>query len=308
MSASPRGAAPVRVAADGCEGRGFRAARSFALISLSIAALFLGMRSEARAQAPERADSTIVDSLPVPVPIRTPPSLAEATSHRGISLTEFDEPAYERRADLPFRAVPPRTEYPQVSVGLGAGYFATGFRGAGAAFRAVEDSIRRTGYAVPEGSTPHGTAVYVVSLNVIASPRYGATLQVGESGDQDTDIHLAGGLVWARWLPAPMPGVAFAAGLGAGACHLRLTRRYSAIISPVIGGTYTTLEYIRFEGGGAYGTVAGRVSLQSSAHSAFEGMIQYVGMGDASGEVDGAGRQSINASGVVAGLSYLIVF
>jgi hypothetical protein len=271
-----------------------------------LAMLTVAMPDGARAQQPGSPDTTRADSLPSAAAIPTKPTLLTTPTPHSNSLTSFDDPEKEHRTYLPFASNPAPRTYPDVSLGVGSAYYASSFRGAEKAFEVVEDSIRRAGYDVPVTTNVHSGGIYVLALNVSASPRLGGTLQLGKTGDRNNEVRLVGGLVWGSWASPEARKLSLSAGLGGGLFRFRFNRSYGTIISPVdVNGGYTTLDYIRFEGGGAYATIAGRVAVEMSSSAAFAGTIQYLGMGDVSSVVAGAGRQSINVSGFILGLSFV---
>jgi hypothetical protein len=309
MRSSPRWTAPGCVIASLRDGRGAGFARSIALLFASVAVLIVALPDGARAQPPDLLGTTLVDSLPPHAAVPATSEFREAPKPHSYSLTPFDEPVRVYRTYLPFAGNPAPKSYPEVSLGIGVGWYASSFRGAETAFRAVEDSIRRAGYSVPVKSVVHAGGFYFLSMNVTATPHLGASFQLGATGDQDNEVRLAGGLAWALWTSPEAPTFSLGAGLGGGAYRFHFNRKYGAVISPIDGaGGYTTLDYIRFEGGGAYATCAGRAVAEMSSHLAFDGTIQYMRMGDVASNIAGAGRQSINVSGLLLGLSFVVRF
>lgn len=221
------------------------------------------------------------------------------------SIAPWRERKTNSRTLLPFAGNRAPIAYPQVTFGVGLSAYASSFKGVDRAFAAIEDSIRNSGYAIASSSGDGSGAMYLLTLGVTAGPRLGVSLQVGATSDGDREVRMAGGIVWARWAE-PEQVYSFAAGAGGGVYRFRLARRYGVRVSPDDAGTYTVLDFVRFSGDGPYATIAARGAVRVLPRLSLEATLQYLGMGDVSSELQGVGRQSVNVSGFVTGLSIVV--
>jgi len=309
MVASPRESTAGMVADSRHVGPGSGRWLSSILATVLLATLAVTLPAGVHAQQPGAGDTTRVDTLAALPPASPRPAHAAKSSRVGSSITSWPE-ADEAPTDfLPFASNPIPLTYPSVAVAIGLADFRSGFQGVDRAFRAIEDSYRTRGYAVPPSSGITSESMLLFTFDVSLNPSLDGALQLGQTIDQDNQLRLVGGLISGRYTPPQAANVSFLAGLGAGAYGLRLQRHYGARITPVDGsGGYTALDVIRLEGGGAYGTIAGRLEVRVASYTAFEGVVQYFGMGDVSTDAGSTGRMSVNTSGTMCGVSFRVVF
>ncbi len=308
MNTSPRGAASGPVGNSSRDRRGTSLGRT-SLLTASLTASSLLGPTHVYAQAPASVDTTHADSSVAATAATTTPVSPTRISPSAKPFTFWSEPAKKRETPLPFAAhLEPRT-YPAVSVGFGIAWYASSFKGVARAFGAVEDTVRRTGYFVPPAGKVPAQDLSMLTLRMSATPRLGATFQLGETNDGDNRVRLVGGFAWYDWNFANLPFLSLTTGVGGGLDRFTFHRAYGVTISPVgAGGGYTTLDFVQFEGHGAYATVAAEAVVRTASQAEFSGTLQYLAAGDVSSDLAGLGRQSINVSGCTLGVSFAVTF
>jgi len=309
MNTSPRGAASGPVGNSRRAGKGILRGRTATLITASIAATCLFLPTRALAQPPATIDTTHADTSAATVRATTVPVTRAASPPSTKPFTFWNYPTKARENRLPFAGHPAPRTYPEVSVGFGLGLYASSFKGVDRAFAAIEDTVRRAGYAIPASGSVPSPGLSMLTLRVSATPRLGASLQLGETNDGANDVRLAGGFAWYGWTFPQVPALSLETGAGGGLYRFLFKRSYNIVVSPVdANGGYTTLDFLQYEGRGAYATLVGEVVLRANPGVEFTGTIQYLAAGDVSEDIAGLGRQSINVSGCTLGLSFLVSF
>jgi len=304
MNTSPRVAAFAR-RGESCRPRPRGRAPKVLLRVAGLLLLFLGSPLVARSQT--SPDTTQAHARVAA--LAGPQQTAETNPWRSTSLTSWHSRRRPPGTPLPFAGNERPRSYPEISVGIGPGEYVSSFRGAAEAFRALEDSVRRAGYAISPAAGFRSGSVFVVTVGVSVNPRAGISFQLVQTNEADDDVLLAGAFVWRSLLLSRRESFSLGGGLGGGVFRFRFTRRYGVIVSPIdSGGGYTQLDDVRFEGQGAYGTLAGRAALRAGPRLRLEGTVQYLAMGDVSDEITGLGRQSINVSGALLHLSIGVTF
>ncbi len=307
MVASPREANARTVADSRRVGPDTGRSLPFVVVTVLVVSFAVVFPAGVRAQQSGAGDTTHVDS-PAPSPAARPrPALAVTSSPAGSSITSWPDEIEAPADSLPFARNPIPLTYPSFAVEIGLADFRSGFQGADRAFRAIEDTIRASGSAVPASTGVKSASMFLFTFDVRLNPAFDAALQIGESKAKDNRLRLVGGLVSGRYTLPQDANVSLLAGLGAGVYRLRLQRHYGVLVTSVGGSGYTTLDYIRLEGGGAYGTIAGQLEVRVGPYAAFEGVVQYFGMSDFSTNAGSTGRMSVNTNGTMFGLSFRIV-
>jgi hypothetical protein len=192
---------------------------------------------------------------------------------------------------------------PRLGVGAGIGTYAVSLGSVERAFGRIEDVYRSQGYSLPRTHLElDAMRLYRVTLRL--GRNYNLACQVGRSKSQLTDLKMIGGLLTRRVVSSASGDAALAVGLGGGSFSFSFTRPYGVQVSPTFGdGSYDYLRSVTLEGSATYLAGAGGVTLRPATHVAFDGLVQYVRVADASTDTERAGRVSMNLSGVVLGAS-----
>ncbi|MGH7742547.1 MAG: hypothetical protein ACRENS_11070 [Candidatus Eiseniibacteriota bacterium] len=271
------------------------------------AALALAWPGVARARPASRLDAFGADSLGTSQIAMAAP--ARATPQVAVSVTGPRDQSTAEQQRLPFADNPIPSTYPKCSFSIGYGGYLSEFQGVMSAFRAAEDFARTGGYPVPTAAEVNPEGAILADLHVSINPLIEIALQYDHTNNNNDDLQLLGALLSARHAFPEIEKLSVLGGVGGGAYGFRFERRYDVQITAVdTNGGYNTLDYIKFEGGGGYWTMAGRLEYRMAPWSSAAGTVQYFGMRDVSASEGGVGPFSINVSGTMVGASLRIHF
>jgi len=303
MAATPRSSRSGRTA--GCARSSLPSSRAV-VVGVMAAALLSALTASAPARAATAPDSGSAAGGFAPLALRESAGSRQPLT-LGISVVPSSTEEQAKGHRLPFAGNPAPKSYPRVFVGFGLGAYASEYRGVMNAFGAVEDSIRARGYAIPNAGDVSPGAAYQYSFGVNITPVLDATLQYDIAKSGGDELQFLGGLVSGRFL-IPGSEVSLLGGAGAGVYTFSFERQYDVPISAVDpSGGYTSLDYVRFDGGGNYWSLAGGAAIRLLESGEIEGRVQYFGARDVTAQA-GSGQVALNVSGAMFSASLKYVF